>query len=198
MSKYTINSIEDGSPSFIPTIDPGVHEVEIMGTEVLNKDDDAKSTDVVVNMVNSFGSMKYVWHNYATEKSLPYCLKKAKHLAELCLKPDEANKVGGETMEELLVSMLSALEGKKVRILFGGEEYVKTLEDGTSVVRVKTVIGLPKFAEKLDIPAASTGLRFDKTNTYHYKPLDKAVREAIEVVPGAQSQLSEMNFGETK
>lgn len=51
------------------------------------------------------------------------------------------------------------LKGKKIRLLFNGEEYVSRDDKEGDVVRVKTVLAFMDFAESITVPVEETRLR---------------------------------------
>jgi len=186
--KYTLNDIEDKSEGFKSYIKPGVHEVEII--DFINEvpENQNKTANFQLKMASLDGTKEFLYKNYLSEGAMKWNLVKAKHIATNSdMTEDDKAKIGGDTQEALLKSLLESLVGKKTRIMFGGEEYVSEGQ-----IKERTTIGLPPFAEKLTVSKDQSDLKFDKSNKWHFKKLPQEIRDGI--APEANEDLGTLQF----
>jgi len=145
------------------TIKPGVHEnVTITGVEQALTPNGKKVAKV--SFLAEDGSEATA--EWSLEGgAVPYTTRKLKHLVT---KVVDANQVKDSTTIDEIAKQIT---GAKLRIKFTGEEYVSNRDNQ---VRVKTVIGLPNFAENMFIPAKDTRLNYDPNNQYDLKKVNQA------------------------
>lgn len=145
---------------------PGVHEpVVILGFE---KPEDKNYFTVKFGyMLQELNTNWYISQERKAEDkptALEVSLKKAKHLGIEVLTDEEKSTITSDTELGLLETILKKCVGRKLRMKFIGEEFLR--EDGS--IGVRTKIGFAPFAEKLDKPCS---LRFDLNNAYDYKKI---------------------------
>lgn len=187
----TFDDIQVTTSNFKPTLNPGIHEVLILGHELVIPEDATKSKYLLVKWTNIAATRSASIKIYVndvlkpgkTRTSLDFALGNVKHIANACdLSDAEKAKIRGNDKFELLCSMLNACIGKPYRQKFIGEEYL----DKEGKVQVKVGIGFPNNAESLRIPETESQLLFKETDPYDYKKLpSSAIPE-----PAAQVDLS--------
>jgi hypothetical protein len=145
------------------TIKPGVHEnVTITGVEQ-NLTPNGKKVVKVSFLAEDGAEATAEWS--LEGGAVPYTTRKLKHLVT---KVVDAGQVKDTTTIDEVAKQVT---GAKLRIKFSGEEYVSN-RDGQ--VRVKSVVGLPNFAESMVIPAKDTRLAYDPNNQYDLKKVNQA------------------------
>jgi hypothetical protein len=168
MSNITFNfsDVQAGS-SVKPSIKPGVHENVTIGTISSETTPNGKS---VVRVPFSLDNGADLNIDMSMEGNAPqYTMRKLKHLM---------TKVADETLvnsASTIQDINKILSGKKLRIKFTGEEYVSQ-RDGK--VYVKTVLGLPNFAEPMTITPEMSALTYNPNIEYDLKRVNKATVEA--------------------
>ena len=185
MTQLTFNDVEEAKSSFNPTINPGIHEVIILGKELVEPEDTTKSKYLLVKFANVEGTreanikfyLNDVLASGKTRTALDMWLGNMKHIANNCrLSEIEKSKIRGNSKYELLCSMIDICLGKPYRQKFIGEEYI----DKNGKIQVKVGIGFPNFAESVDIPKNESKLLFKETDPYDYKRVAKP--EVVEEV----------------
>lgn len=173
---FTFNDVQEAASSFKPTLNPGIHEVLILGQELITPDDPSKSKYVLVKFANAEAtrevSIKFYINDILgdgkTKTALDISLSNLKHIANNCdLTDAEKARIKGNDKYELLKSMISACIGKEYRQKFTGEEYL----DKNGQVQVKVGIGFPNFAESIKVPRTESKLLFKENDNYDYKRL---------------------------
>jgi hypothetical protein len=172
----TFDDIQVATSNFKPTLNPGIHEVLILGHELVIPEDATKSKYVLAKWTNVAATRSASIKIYVndvlkpgkTKTALDIALGNIKHIANACNLTDaEKAKIKGNDKFELLCSMLNACVGKTYRQKFIGEEYL----DREGRLQVKVGIGFPNHAESITIPVAESQLLFKDTDPYDYKKL---------------------------
>ncbi len=192
---YTFNDVEEAKSKFKPTLNPGIHEVVILGKELKEPEDPTKSSYFLVKFANIEGTreanIKFyindVLKDGKTKTALDISLGNVKHIANNCnLNDTEKTRIKGVDKISLLDSMLTACIGKPYRQKFTGEEYI----DKDNRVQVKVSIGFPNFAENINVPANESKLLFKSTDNYDYRRVPVPVAEEMSL-PGFLSAKEE-------
>jgi hypothetical protein len=192
---YTFNDVEEAKSNFKPTLNPGIHEVVILGKELKEPEDPTKSSYFLVKFANIEGTreanIKFyindVLKDGKTKTALDISLGNVKHIANNCnLNDTEKTRIKGVDKISLLDSMLTACIGKPYRQKFTGEEYI----DKDNRVQVKVSIGFPNFAENINVPANESKLLFKSTDNYDYRRVPVPVAEEMSL-PGFLSAKEE-------
>lgn len=167
MSATTFNFAEvQGSKEVKPVIRPGVSEnITILGVSEGETPNGKKIISVVFQ--NQEGAELTI--DMSMEGGAPqYTLRKLKHLMT---KVVPENEVNGELSMEKVSSIL---KGSTLRIKFTGEEFVSN-KDGK--VYVKTVLGLPNFAEAMTTTKEMSALSYNPASDYDLKKVNQATIE---------------------
>jgi len=173
---FTFNDIEEAQSTFKPTLNPGIHEVIILGAELKTPEDVTKSKYVLVKYTNIEATREANIKFYVnddlkpgkTKTALDISLGNVKHIANNCnLTDTDKAKIKGNNKLELLESMINICIGKPYRQKFVGEEYI----DKEGKVQVKVGIGFPNFAENIHVAQNESKLLFKETDHYDYKRL---------------------------
>jgi hypothetical protein len=168
MSNITFNfsDVQAGS-SAKPSIKPGIHENVTLGSITSETTPNGKA---VIRVPFSLDNGAELNIDMSMEGNAPqYTMRKLKHMMT---KVVDENVVNSATTLQDINKILS---GKKLRMKFTGEEYVSQ-RDGK--VYVKTVLGLPNFAEPMTITSEMSALTYNPNIEYDLKRVNKATVEA--------------------
>lgn len=127
-------------------IQPGVSEVTVTGV-TMNEDNNY----LEITFVDNDGAT-HSERMYLTEGARPWSMMKIKHMGLLIVDEEKFNKI---TTPKQLNALFT---GKKMRIKFKGVEREK---DGN--IYVNAEIGLPPFAESLEISAEDSKLKYNES-----------------------------------
>ena len=167
MSETTFNFAEvQSSKEVKPVIRPGVNENITVG--LLTEDLTPNGKKVIrVPFTSADGAELVI--DMSMEGGAPqYTMRKIKHLMTKVADEDTVNAASN------LDAVNKILRGKTLRMKFTGEEYVSQ-KDGR--VYVKTVLGLPNFAEPMTTSKEMSALVYDTNNQYDLKRVNQATVE---------------------
>ena len=167
MSETTFNFAEvQSSKEVKPVIRPGVNENITIG--LLTEDLTPNGKKVIrVPFTSADGAELVI--DMSMEGGAPqYTMRKIKHLMTKVADEDTVNAASN------LDAVNKILRGKTLRMKFTGEEYVSQ-KDGK--VYVKTVLGLPNFAEPMTTSKEMSALVYDTNNQYDLKRVNQATVE---------------------
>lgn len=167
MSETTFNFAEvQSSKEVKPVIRPGVNENITVG--LLTEDLTPNGKKVIrVPFTSADGAELVI--DMSMEGGAPqYTMRKIKHLMTKVADEDTVNAASN------LDAVNKILRGKTLRMKFTGEEYVSQ-KDGK--VYVKTVLGLPNFAEPMTTSKEMSALVYDTNNQYDLKRVNQATVE---------------------
>lgn len=96
-------------------------------------------------------------------------IEKIVHLATaLGITREQVNSCDSDDIKQVGTNFNTLMTGKIVnRMKFCGEEYLAT--DGSGAIKVRTVIGLPRFAEGDNVSEAESQLHYDENLKFDYK-----------------------------
>lgn len=174
---FGFNDVEDTSSNFKPTIEPGIHEVTVLGWEDGEPIQVDSSPFRKLKFSNLEGTREVYVRLFSNPEvkegkktsALQVSLQTLKHIATACLNETEKANITASSLDTLMVKMLDAITGKKLRMKFVGREFMR--DDGMTGVR--TEIGIPNFAESIEVPASETSLRFNKQSSWDYRAIPK-------------------------
>jgi hypothetical protein len=167
MSGTTFNFAEvQSSKEVKPVIRPGVNENITVG--LLTEELTEKGKKVIRVPFTSADGAELVIDMSMEGGAPPYTMRKIKHLMTKVADEDTVNAAAN------LDAVNAILKGQTLRIKFTGEEYVST-RDGK--VYVKTVLGLPNFAEAMTTSKEMSALVYDTNNQYDLKKVNQATIE---------------------
>jgi len=167
MSATTFNFSEvQGSKEVKPVIRPGVSE-NITITSVTEELTQNQKRVIRVVFVNPEGAELTI--DMSMEGGAPtYTMRKLKHLMTKVATEDVVN--AATTVEDVN----KILKGATLRMKFTGEEFVSN-KDGK--VYVKTVLGLPNFAEAMATSKEMSALSYNPASEYDLKKVNQATIE---------------------
>lgn len=164
MSETTFNFAEvQSSKEVKPVIRPGVNENITIGSVTETTTDKGKKV-IRVPFTSADGAELTI--DMSMEGGAPqYTMRKLKHLMTKSASEDVVNAATS------IDDVNKILKGQTLRIKFTGEEFVSS-RDGK--VYVKTVLGLPNFAEAMTTSKEMSALVYDTNNQYDLKKVNQA------------------------
>lgn len=167
MSNTTFNFAEvQASKEVKPVIRPGVNENITIGSITEDLTPNGKKV-IKVPFMSTDGAELVI--DMSMEGGAPqYTMRKLKHLMTKVASEDVVNAATS------IDDVNKILKGQTLRIKFTGEEYVSQ-RDGK--VYVKTVLGLPNFAEPMTTSKEMSALSYNPTSEYDLKKVNQATVE---------------------
>jgi hypothetical protein len=105
---------------------------------------------------------------YMSEKAMEKSNEKLAHIATSIIGRDGIDAISSETIEDYGNKLTAALKEKAFRMKFTGKETI----GGNGNKYINIAIGLPVFAEKLDVNP--TKLKYDPNNNYDLEKVQAA------------------------
>lgn len=140
-------------------IKPGIHENTLITGVVEGTTKNGKKT---INIGFQTPDGATFTAECSMEGNAPqYTLSKLKHMMTKLVSEDVVDTL--TTVEQVNKTLIN----KRLRMKFTGEEYLN--KEGQ--VRIKTTLGLPEFAESMNVPKVDSGLIFDSSRNSDIKRL---------------------------
>ena len=160
MSKLNFSTVEnaDQVSTGKQIMRPGIHE-NVTVTGVADTVTPNGKAEITISFMAEDGVTTFDAKCSMEGGAVPYTLRKIKHLLTKYATEEDANKM--DTVDKIN----AFLTGKKYRMKFNGEEYVN--KEG--VIRIKTSLGLPNFAENMKTAKSESRLTFSESNEYDIK-----------------------------
>jgi hypothetical protein len=156
--KFGFAGVESAVNTFKDRIEPGVHEVKILGVTIEENKNGKKY--IAIKCESLDGSAEHEEKMYiSTDKGMEATTSRIKHLLEVVVqKPIET--------EVTVESISKSLKNKEVRIKFTGEEFLNSKGD----VAVAASFAFKSFAEHMSVNPSK--LKYNPSNSYDYKKLE--------------------------